>query len=106
MVAPALLAAGLGGLTISAGSNLYAQKFSRALYRRQINAYSQLEKGYARHLAKHGRRLNPYRAYERYGRHIDNSRTSLGNSYIGSVGSTAGTVGAGLMMAGKTRKWL
>ena len=39
MVAP-LVVAGLGGLALSGGANLYAQHTSRALYRRQIDAYT------------------------------------------------------------------
>lgn len=104
-----LLVAGLGGLALSAGANLYAQKNSRALYRRQIDAYRTLQTGYARHLAKHGRRLNSARAYERWGAKIDTARTNYRNSYYGSVGTTAGTLGAGAMMFGRsmrTSRWL
>lgn len=98
-----LAVAGLGGLAISGASNLYAQSQSRALYRRQINAYKTLQSGYARYLARHGRRFNPARAYERYGSRIDSLDTSLRNSYAGSVGSAAGTFGAGAMI---TSRWL
>lgn len=101
-----LVAAGLGGLAVSAGANLYSQRMSRALYRRQINAYQQLGAGYNRYLARHGRKANPWRYYERFGSRIDSARTNLGNSYAGSIGTLGGTLGAGLMMAGKTRKWL
>lgn len=102
MVVP-LVVAGLGGLALSGGANLYSQWNSRQLYRRQINAYQNLQNGYARYLAKHGRRLDPYRAYERWGSRIDSANTSIANSYAGSVGSAGGTFGAGAMM---TRKWL
>lgn len=102
MVAP-LAVAGLGGLALSGVSNLYAQKVSRQLYRRQIDAYKTLQNGYRVYLAKHGRRLNPYRAYERWGSRIDSANTNLRNSYIGSIGSASGTFGAGAMI---TSRWL
>lgn len=92
-----LLVAGLGGLALSAGANLYAQKNSRALYRRQIDAYRTLQNGYARHLAKYGRRLNPARAYERWGSKIDSADTNYRNAYAHSVGTVAGSFGAGVM---------
>lgn len=101
MVVP-LVVAGLGGLALSGGANLYSQWNSRALYRRQIDAYSQLQKGYAAYLARHGRKINPYRAYERYGNRIDSSYTNLHNSYAGSLGTFGGTFGAGSMMS----RWL
>lgn len=100
------VAAGLGGLALSAGANLYTQRMSRALYRRQINAYEQLGAGYNRYLARMGRKANPWRYYERFGGRIDSARTNLINSRIGSIGTAGGTLGAGLMMAGKTRKWI
>ena len=93
MVAP-LVVAGLGGLALSGGANLYAQHTSRALYRRQIDAYRHLQEGYGRYLATQGRKLNPYRAYERFGNRIDASNTNLSNSYAGSVGTFGGTLGA------------
>lgn len=102
MVAP-LAIAGLGGLALSGAANLYAQSQSRALYRRQINAYKTLQSGYSRYLAKHGRRLDPARAYERWGSRIDSLDTNIRNSYAGSVGSAAGTFGAGAMI---TSRWL
>lgn len=102
MVVP-LAIAGLGGLAVSGASNLYAQANSRALYRRQIDAYKNLQNGYAAYLAQHGRRLNPYRAYERWGSRIDSAGTSIANSYAGSIGTAGGTFGAGTML---TRKWL
>lgn len=95
MVAP-LVVAGLGGLALAGGANLYAQHTSRALYRRQINAYSRLQEGYGRYLAKQGRRFNPDRAYERFGSRIDASSTNLSNSYAGSVGTAGGTFGVGM----------
>lgn len=103
MVIP-LLAAGIGGLALSGGANLYSQYKSRQLYRRQINAYSQLENGYKRYLAGHGRKINPARGYAQfYAGRIDQSSTNLGNSYAGSLGTAGGTFGAGVMLS---RKWL
>lgn len=102
MVAP-LVVAGLGGLALSSGSNLYSQYKSRQLYRRQINAYKQLGEGYTRYLARHGRKVNPARYYERFGGRIDTAYTNLANSYAGSIGTAGGTFGAGAML---TRKWL
>lgn len=102
MVAPLVLA-GLGGLGVSAGSNLYSQRMSRGLYRRQIDVYKHLGEGYNRYLATHGRKANPYRYYERFGSRIDSASTNLTNSYAGSVGTAGGTFGAGVML---TRKWL
>ena len=102
MVLP-LAIAGLGGLAISGASNLYAQAQSRALYRRQIDAYKQLQNGYTAYLRQHGRVANPARLYERYGAKIDSAGTNLRNSYAGSIGSAAGTFGAGTML---TKRWL
>lgn len=102
MVVP-LVVAGLGGLALSGGANLYSQWNSRKLYRRQIDAYDTLQKGYASYLAKHGRKLNPARAYERWGSKIDSAKTSIGNSYAGSIGTAGGTFGAGAML---TSRWL
>lgn len=99
-----LLVAGLGGLALSAGANLYSQKNSRALYRRQIDAYRTLQNGYALHLAKYGRRLNSARAYERWGAKIDSARTNYRNAYAHSVGTVAGSFGAGLMMGKKSMR--
>ena len=101
MVAP-LVVAGLGGLALSGAANLYSQHTSRALYRRQIDAYTKLQEGYGRYLARQGLRFNPYRAYERFGSRIDASGTNLSNSYAGSVGTAGGTFGAGMTMS----RWL
>lgn len=98
-----LVAAGLGGLALSTGANLYAQRMSRSLYRRQIDAYRQLQNGYSRYLATHGRSLNPWRAYERWGGRIDSAQTNIRNSYASSIGSAGGAFGAGVML---TKKWL
>lgn len=102
MVSKSLVKAGLGGLALSGVANLYAQNTSRALYRRQINAYKNLESGYGRYLATQGRRFNPARAYERYGSRIDSAGTNLANSSAGTVGTAGGTFGAGMMMS----RWL
>lgn len=102
MVLP-LVIAGLGGMALSAGANLYSQYQSRQLYRRQINAYSQMQQGYDRYLAKHGRRSNPARMYVKYGSHVDTADTNLRNSYAGSVGTAGGAFGAGAML---TKRWL
>lgn len=98
-----LAIAGLGGLALSSGANLYAQAQSRALYRRQINAYKTLQNGYTAYLRGHGRMANPARLYERYGSRIDSADTNLRNSYAGSLGTAGGTFGAGVMLS---RKWL
>lgn len=99
-----LAVVGLGGLAISGGANLYSQYLNRQLYRRQINAYSNLEKGYARYLAGHGRKLNSNRAYAQfYGGKIDKSNTGIDISYAQSAGTAGGTFGAGTML---TKKWL
>lgn len=98
-----LFIAGLGGMAMSGGANLYAQAQTRALYRRQINAYKNLQDGYVRYLRRVGRNPNPARMYERYGSRIDSAGTNLGNSYAGSVGTAGGTFGAGVMLS---RKWL
>ena len=102
MVVP-LVVAGLGGLALSAGANLYSQYNSRQLYRRQIDAYSKMQQGYDRYLARHGRRSNPSRMYLKYGSHADSANTNLWNSYASSVGTAGGTFGAGAML---TQKWL
>lgn len=100
-----LVVAGLGGLALSSGANLYAQHLNRQLYRRQINAYSQMQKGYASYLAKHGRKINPVRGYiNYYGGKMDSAGTNYRSSLASSFGTAGGTFGAGTIMA--TRKWL
>lgn len=102
MVAP-LVIAGLGGLALSGGANLYAQHLNRQLYRRQIDAYQKMYRGYASYLHRHGRKINPYRGYVNfYGGQIDRSWTSYNASLAGSVGSAAGTFGAGATLS----RWL
>jgi hypothetical protein len=98
MVAP-LVMAGLGGLALSGGANLYAQHTSRALYRRQIDAYKRLDAGYSRYLARQGRTYNSARRWERFGRYIAGAETNLSNSRAGSVGTFGGTFGAGAMLS-------
>lgn len=99
-----LVVAGLGGLALSGGANLYAQHLNRQLYRRQINAYSQMQNGYARYLARHGRKINPVRGYVNfYGGKMDSASTNYGASIASSIGTAGGTFGAGTML---TRKWL
>lgn len=99
-----LAVVGLGGLAISGGANLYSQYRNRQLYRRQINAYSNLERGYSRYLAAHGRKINPNRAYAQYyGGSIDRAKTGIDVSYAQSAGTAGGTFGAGTML---TKKWL
>ena len=105
MVAP-LVVAGLGGLALSGGANLYSQYYSRKLYRRQINAYNQMYNGYNSYLAKHGRRINPTRGYLQWGRNSDIAQTNLRNSYAGSFGTAGGTFGAGAMIGRSLSRWL
>lgn len=99
-----LAIAGLGGLALSTGANLYAQRLNRELYRRQINAYSQMQNGYARYLARHGRKINPVRGYINfYGGKMDSASTNYRASLASSYGTAGGAFGAGTML---TRKWL
>lgn len=98
-----LVVAGLGGLALSGGANLYAQHINRQLYRRQIDAYRKAYAGYSRYLARHGRRINPTRGYlNYYGGSIDRARTSYNASLAGSYGSAAGAFGAGATLS----RWL
>lgn len=101
MVAP-LVVAGLGGLALSGGANLYSQYKSRQLYRRQLDAYRQMYNGYNSYLARHGRRINPTRGYLQWGRSADIAQTNIRNSYAGSIGTAGGTFGAGALMS----RWL
>ena len=81
MVAP-LVMAGLGGLALSGGANLYAQHNSRKLYSRQLDAYRRLDAGYGRYLAKQGLKYNPARRFAHgYGGHIAGAKTNIQNSY-------------------------
>lgn len=99
MVAP-LVMAGLGGLALSGGANLYAQHNSRKLYSRQLDAYRRLDAGYARYLARQGLKYNPARRFAQgYGGHIAGAETNMQNSYVGSIGTFGGVFGAGAHMS-------
>ena len=102
MVIP-LIAAGLAGLGISAGANLYSQYNSRKLYRKSRDAYAQLGEGYKKYLASHGRSVNSARYWDRYGQKVYGNDVNIANSYAGSIGTVGGTFGAGAMMS---HKWL
>ena len=99
MVAP-LVMAGLGGLALSGGANLYAQHNSRKLYSRKLDAYRRLDAGYGRYLAKHGLRYNPARRFAQgYGSRIAGAQTNIQNSRAGSIGTFGGVFGAGAHMS-------
>lgn len=99
MVAPLVLA-GLGGLALSGGANLYSQYNSRKLYSRQLDAYRRLDAGYGRYLAKQGLKYNPSRRFVHgYGGHIAGAKTNMQNSYAGSIGTFGGVFGAGSHMS-------
>ncbi len=99
MVAPLVLA-GLGGLALSGGANLYAQHNSRKLYSRQLDAYRRLDAGYGRYLARQGLKYNPARRFAHgYGGHIAGAKTNMQNSYAGSIGTFGGVFGAGAHMS-------
>lgn len=96
MALPVILAGiGLGGLAVSTGSNLYAQYNQRKLYRKQENAYRNLHNGYQRYLSQNGREINPDRAWTSYFGKAELARNNLENSYVGSVGTLSGAIGAG-----------
>lgn len=103
MFSKSFFKAGLGGLALSGGANLYAQSTSRKLYSRQLDAYRRLDAGYGRYLARHGLKYNPARRFAQgYGSRIAGAETNLRNSYAGTVGTAGGTFGAGMMMS----RWL
>lgn len=107
--------AGLAGIGISAGANLYAQKNSRKLYSGMKNAYENLYKGYGSYLRQNGRDYNPNRAWASYYGQMQKADTNLRNSDLGSLGTIGGSFGAGSMFAksggsslyklGKTKRW-
>ena len=113
MVAP-LIPLMVAGLAVSGGANLYSQWNQRKLYRRELNAYENLDKGYRTYLAGHGRTINPDRAWTSYYGQAERMRTNITNSYAGSVGTAGGTIGAGAGLMNRsslfdsphTRKWL
>lgn len=97
---PALV--GLAGLGVSAGANLYKQYRQRQLYDQLGKGYQALDKGYRSHLERQGRRINSNRALTSYYGQYLRSRTNSDISLASSVGGTAGTLGAGSMMVGRT----
>lgn len=99
-VLPALI--GAGGLALSAGANLYAQRNSRRLY----NAYAQDYKRWQRDFGRNTGRSLKYPMLSAYGSEMA-QRTNYSNSLAGSIGTVAGTVGAGsALYGGKLRKYL
>lgn len=112
MVVPLLLGAMLAGLATSGTANLYSQWNQRKLYRKELSAYENLDKGYRTYLSRHGRSINPDRAWTSYYGQAERARNNITNSYAGSIGTVGGTVGAGagfgrgLFSGGKTSRWL
>lgn len=103
---PIMAGLGLGSLAVSGGANLYAQYNQRKMYRQFARGYQNLDSGYRKYLARNGRKINENRALTSYGGQYLKSTNNLENSYASSVGTTAGTLGAGLMMAGKSSRRL
>lgn len=103
MVAPAIALAGLAGLGISAGSNLYRGISSYDFNKRQSNAYRALDAGYSSYLARHGLRVNPNRNITS-GFHAKALSSDLAgrNALASSVGSLGGSFGAGAALS----RWL
>lgn len=108
-----LLPVMLGSMAISGGANLYAQSKQRQLYRGMANAYRNLDVGYRQYLAKHGRTINPDRAWTSYYGQYYKAAKNLESSTAGSVGTAFGTLGAGIGLSrglyknsGRTSRWL
>lgn len=95
MVAPLIpLALMLGGLAVSGGANLYKQYNQRLLYSKQYNAMMNLHNGYNKYLAKHGRSINPDRAWTSYYGSAQSIQNNIENSIASSIGTVGGTFGA------------
>lgn len=110
---PIALATMIGGLGVSMGANLYKQHNQRSLWARQAQAYENLDKGYRQHLAKHGKTVNPDRAWTSYYGSAQTLRNNMENSIASSVGTVGGTFGAGAAFGrglykeyGKSSRWL
>lgn len=94
LIPVALAALGALGLGVSAGSNLYRQSLQRNLYGSQANAYKNLHEGYSKYLAKHGRQINPDRAWASYYGQYQSALNKIESSTAESVGTIGGTLGA------------
>lgn len=85
----------VGGLGISMTSNLYKQYNQRQLWSKQATAYENLDRGYRSYLAKHGRVINPDRAWTSYFGSAQSLRNNIENSIASSIGTVGGSFGAG-----------
>lgn len=102
MVLPLLLGLGIGSLVASAGANLYAQKNQRDIYRHERDANNALAQGYNRYLESQGRVANPNRAWSSYEGAAYRASKNIASSYAGSIGTVAGTIGAGTRIGGRS----
>lgn len=99
-VLPALI--GAGGLATSAIANLYSQRNSRRLY----NAYAQDYARWQRDFRRNTGRSLKYPMLSAYGSEMA-QRTNYANSLAGSIGTVAGTFGAGsALYGGKLKRYL
>lgn len=99
-VLPALI--GGAGLLVSAGANVYSQRNSRRLY----NAYAQDYARWQRDYSKNVGRAIKYPMLSAYGSEMA-QRNNIRNSYASSIGSIAGSIGAGsALYGGKLKKYL
>lgn len=92
----------LGGLAVSGGANLYGQYQQRRLYRKQANAYKNLDRGYDKYLATQGLEQNPDRSWTSYYGQYKKAQKGIDVSYAQSVGTVGGTVGAGAGFSSKS----
>lgn len=103
MAIPAILGAiMLGGLAISAASNLYQQHNQRDVYENEERANRNLYGGYQNYLSRQGRTVNPNKSWNSYFGSAEKARVNLANSRAASVGTFAGGIGAGAGTFGKT----
>lgn len=103
MALPLLIAgAMLGSMAVSGAANLYAQSKQRQLYRKQADAYKNLDRGYDEYLKTQGLTQNPNRSWTSYYGQYYKAKKNIEASYAGSVGTAFGTAGAGLGLGSKS----
>lgn len=87
------LTAGLGGMAVSTGANLYSQSRQRDLYRYQRSGYERQLNDWNKNVGSQGRNIRyPELSYQGA---INRLSTDIDTSYASSVGSVGGSIGHG-----------